>query len=282
MHEKNIYIENKLGEKLYVNVLEFHNDAPNIVYIQTPIGSVIDLKNCYTPLVKHGFNVFAIDLSGIGQSEGKVSAFSIETLKNDLDACVAYIKENYNDVVHMFGGTGTGGVLGQHYITGENEIKSFVQYGLANYKDVSALGNSTMIKLLYPILPLFQKLAPNMKIKFKPNDFNGKHADKENEWYEQLMRANPKVMDMSISILKTLLDILLSKTSNIKNRPNCPVLVFAPMHDRYFTMNYIQKYYNWLDKPKKMYEIDDSHLSFVWHAEDVCREACRWFKLNTD
>ncbi len=160
MRIKALY-KNKTGEKLYVNVLEFHNDAPNIVYIQTPIGSVTDLKNCYTPLVEHGFNVFALDLSGVGQSEGNVSAFSTDTLKNDLDACVAYIKENYNHVVHMFGGTGTGGVLGQYYITGETEIKSFAQYGLANYEDVSALGNPIMIKLIYPILPLFQKLAPN-------------------------------------------------------------------------------------------------------------------------
>ncbi len=180
-----------------------------------------------------------------------MSAFSTDTLKNDLDACVAYIKENYNHVVHMFGGTGTGGVLGQYYITGETEIKSFAQYGLANYEDVSALGNPIMIKLIYPILPLFQKLAPNMKIKFKPNNFNGKHADKENEWYTELIRSNPKVLDMSIAILKTLLDILLSKRSNIKDRPNCPVLVFAPKHDRYFSMAYIQKYYNWIDKPKK-------------------------------
>ncbi len=37
----------------------------------------------------------------------------------------------------------------------------------------------------------------------------------------------------------------------IKNKPQCPVLVFAPKYDRYTDFSYYEKYYNWLNNPKK-------------------------------
>lgn len=277
MIEKNLFIEKQNGEKLFVNVLENDINAPNVIYIQTPIGSVVELKECYYHLSKYGLNVFAVDLSGIGQSEGEIKDFTINTLHEDIDFCIKYIKENYNNIFHLFGGTGTGGILAQHYISGDNSIKSFVQYGLAIHKDVSALANPLMTKIIYLIVPLIKKLSPNMTLKFKPSKYNGKNAEEENKWYEELIRNKPGVMDMNIGLLSTLLDIFLSETSNIKKKPSCPVLVFAPKHDRYFSMSYIEKYYSWLDEPKAIHEMDDSHLSFLWHSEEICKKASEWF-----
>ena len=201
----------------------------------------------------------------------------MELLHEDIDACIKYVTINYNENIHFFGGTGTGGILGQHYVSGTKNIRSFVQYGVANYKDTSIYMPLILAKIMYPLLKVLRKVKPNMKIKFSPTKFNGKNAEKENNWYKELMKNNPGVMDMNISLLCTLFDILLHKSSNINNKPSCPTLVLASKHDRYFSNMYTEKYYDWLEEPKEIFKIDDSHLSFLWHADKICDKAAEWF-----
>ncbi|SET61197.1 Lysophospholipase, alpha-beta hydrolase superfamily [Natronincola peptidivorans] len=275
MIEKNIFIEKQDGKKIFVNIFEKDKKAPNVIYIQTPIASVVELKECYYHLSKYGLNVFALDLSGIGKSEGAVKDFDIKTIGEDIDACVEYIKREYNDVIHLFGGTGTGGILAQHYISGDNSLKSFAQFGLAIHKDISPMINPIVGKAIYLVTPVIKKVIPNLNIKMKPNKFSGKNADKENQWYKEVTKKG--IMDINISVLHTLLKIFISDTSNLKEKPSCPVLVFAPKHDRYFPMSYMEKYYNWLKEPKKIHVIDDAHLSFIWHSEEICEAASKWF-----
>lgn len=86
---------------------------------------------------------------------------------------------------------------------------------------------------------------------------------------------------MSIAFITNFFKMFLSKNSMLKNKPQCAVLVFAPKYDRYTDFSYYEKYYNWLNNPKKIYVIDDSHLSFIWHAEELCKVACEWFKENS-
>lgn len=281
MIDKNHYIKKENGNRLYVNILENSIEAINVIYIQTPIGSVAEFKECYKPLGEAGFNVFAIDLSGVGESEGEIKNFSTNILNEDINILVEFIKNNYNENIHFFGGSGIGGILGQYYVSGNNNIKSFVQYGLAIYKDISIYMNPVSSKIMYPILKVLRKVSPNLKLKFTPNKFNGKNAEKENDWYKDLMKKKPGVMDMNISVMCTLFDIFLHRTSSLKNKPSCPTLVFAPKHDRYFSNEYIRKYYDWIEEPKSIYEIDDSHLSFLWHADIICKKAGEWFEKNS-
>lgn len=278
MIEKDYYLKKKNGDKLYINILENDIKAPNVIYIQTPTGSVAELKECYLSLSKYGLNVFALDLSGVGKSDGDMRDFSVKSLQEDIEACIEFISENYNDVIHLFGGTGTGGILGQYYASGNTAIKSFVQYGLAIHKDVSIFPNPHLIKVSYGMLPWFKKVFPNLNLRFSPTKYNGKNADKENEWYEKQMKEKPESISMHISLMNTLCDIFLNNKSNIINKPSCPVLVFAPKHDRYYSFSYIERYYKWLDEPKEIYIIEDSHLSFIWHAEEICKAASEWFK----
>jgi len=278
MMEKDIFIKKENGNKLFTNILENDINDPNVIYIPTPLMSVVELKESYYPLSNYGLNVFALDFSGIGKSEGEVKDITIESIHDDIDTCIKYIKENYNSSIHMFGASGTGGAIVQHYSTGNDSIKSLIQYGVANYKDASPLigesaGRTFMIKMLNPILSLNKKLRPNLNIYAKPPEYNGINAEKESEWFEE----HKKEMHVNINLFKAMLDIFLSKSSNIKDKPKCPVLVFAPKHDRYFSFTYIKKYYNWLDEPKEIYEIDDSHLSFIWRAEEICKKASDWF-----
>lgn len=278
MIDKDYYLKKENGDKLYINILENDIKSPNVIYIQTPTGSVAELKECYLPLSKYGLNVFALDLSGVGKSQGNMKDFSVKSLHDDIEECIKFIRENYNDTIHLFGGTGTGGILGQYYASGSTAIKSFVQYGLAIHRDVSIFPNPRLMRIFSSLLPLVKKIHPNYKMHFSPTEYNGKNAEKENAWYEKQMREKPESMSMHISLMCTLCDIFFSKKSNIANKPPCPVLVFAPKHDRYYSFSYIESYYEWLDEPKEIYEINDSHLSFLWHSEEVCKAASEWFR----
>ncbi|ENJ9655219.1 alpha/beta fold hydrolase [Clostridium botulinum] len=285
MMDKDCYLKKKNGDKLYVNVLENNKKVPNIIFIQTPIASVIDSKDTYLPLSKYGFNVFALDLSGCGKSEGSMEKFSLENVQEDINTCVDFIIKNYNDVIHFYAGHGMGGILAQYYLSGKTPIKSFAQYGVAIPNDLSITKNSTLIKFSYPILSFVGKLFPELKINFElianMKGYKGKNAERENKWYEELIKKDPKVTKMSIAFITNFFKMFLSKNSMIKNKPQCPVLVFAPKYDRYTDFSYYEKYYNWLKNPKKIYVIDDSHLSFIWHAEELCKVACEWFKENS-
>lgn len=261
---------------MFLNILECDQNAPNVIYLQTPTGSVVDFRDLYSPLSRFGVNVFAIDLTGVGRSQGSVTQFSTKTLIDDIDTCVALIKEKYSGPIHLFGGAGTGGILGQFYVSGQHSIRSYIQYGLANYRDLAMLKNPLLAKWSYPLLPWLQKLVPHWHFTFGPKAFNGKHAEEEAAWYAKMRADKPESMKMNICIFKTLMEIMLDEESVLKEQPSCPVLLFAPKYDRYFSMDYIEHYYRALNVPKEMYEIEDSHLSFVWRAEEICQKASQW------
>ncbi|MGF7060084.1 alpha/beta fold hydrolase [Brassicibacter mesophilus] len=282
MIDKEYYLKKKNGNKLYLNILENGKELPNIIFIQTPITSVADLKDTYLPLSKHGFNVFALDLSGCGKSDGDMREFSLENVNEDITACVDYIISNYNDIIHFYAGHGMGGMLAQYYLSHKRPIASFAQYGVAIPKDLSIAKKPLLAKASYPFLLIINKLFPRLRINFElianMKGYNGKNAEKENAWYEEIIRKNTKITQLPIAFITNLFKMFISKKSDLNNKPQCPVLFFAPKHDRYVDFSYFQKYYNWLNEPKQMYIIDDSHLSFVWHAEELCEAACEWFR----
>lgn len=282
MKDKNYYLTKKDGKKLFINILENDKNSPNIIFIQTPICSVTEMKDTYYSLSKYGFNVFALDLYGSGKSDGSMAELSIETVHEDLSACIDYVIKNYNDVIHFYAGNGIGGMLAQHYLSQETPVRSFVQYGVAIHGDVSIFKQPVVIKACYPFMLIIAKIFPNFKIKYEKvanlEGYKGKNAEKEYNWYKEKMKKYPGAFDMQMSFLSTLLKMFLSKKSFLKYKPMCPVLVVAPKYDRFVDFSYYQKYYNWLDNPKQIFEIDDSHISFEWHAEEICKVASEWFK----
>ena len=71
------FIKSKHGQHLYCRYYYAGNTAANILYIQTPLTSVSGmLQNVYEPLVGYGYNVFAIDFSGVGKSPEAERGFS--------------------------------------------------------------------------------------------------------------------------------------------------------------------------------------------------------------
>ncbi|MBI9105229.1 MAG: alpha/beta hydrolase [Spirochaetales bacterium] len=269
------------GKKNSIRIFEVSKKAPNVIFIMTPIGSVHEelAGRFMNGLVGKTCNVFALDFLGIGRSEGKAKDISVENIFASTLKLIEFIKENYNDNIHFYGGTGTGGVIGQALVSSKEigkHIKSFIQYGVAIYKDVSIFGNDRMIKTLYPILKLLNKLSPGSRIKFKIPPYDGVNAEKEKNWYLDVMKEDPKAFDFKISLFKTLLDLMFSKKSSLKDNINCPVLILAPKHDRYYYPEYVSRYFNMLNKPKELYSFDGSHLSFDWKAEELNSKVIQW------
>ncbi|WP_099191786.1 alpha/beta fold hydrolase [Tepidibacter mesophilus] len=280
---KELFINNKNGSTLFVDHYYYSDNAPNIIYIQTPVTSVIEYKMCYEPLAKYGYNIFALDLSGIGKSGGNINEFSIKTMEFDIDACIDYIRDNFSNRIHIYGGSGTGGALAQFYVSHKNCIASFAQYGVAIHNDLSHMGISAgLIKILYPFLKLIQKISPDASFKLSLPKYTGKNAQLENQYYENFMKSHPDIFNMKISLLLSYLRMFLEKDSCIQNSIKCPTLVFEALHDRYYPAKYYRNYYNSLTCEKKLYSIDDVHSSFVFHAEEVCSVVADWFSQHTE
>lgn len=273
-----IYITKKTGVRLFCRHYFHSKDAPNLIYIQTPLDSVDSfMAECYLPLAGYGLNVFALDLTGIGKSEGSAHTFSLEQYVEDLDACINFITKEYSDDIHLFGATGTGGIIGQYYAGATEKLTSFIQYGVGIYKDLSLLPYpSWLLKGMYLLLKGAAKWFPASKITFPIPEYTGYNAVNDNSFYEIALAENPGALAQPVSILKSVFDMLLAKNSVLSSGPNCPTLVFEVCHDRYFPRSYYQNYFKALHGVKKLYTIDDTHCSFYFRAEEVCYEAAQW------
>lgn len=265
-------------ENIYLRCLVHNTNVPNVIFLMTPIGSVdteIAIKN-YRPLFDEGFNIFAIDLPGIGNSsDGK---FSYDEIKMAIKDAVDFILKNYCDSIHLYGGTGTGGIIAQAIASDKDlpYFKSFSQFGVANHGDLSVIGNSKLLKLMYPIIKTVARIFPKYRIKFRVPKYNGFNAEKENLWYQNRMKQHPKIFDLPLEVVHTLLWFLISKDSPIKTVPKIPTLVIAAKYDRYFTYEYVKRYYEKLESNKKLHWIDDSHCVFAWNAKQLSNEVNTW------
>lgn len=276
-----IIIPNKKGQQLFCRHYFTSIDAPNILYIQTPLplASVEGfMKNAYEPLSKYGFNIFAVDLAGIGKSEGSVRDFTPDSVISDLDSCVDYIKESYNGKVFLFGGTGIGGVWGQYYASYSDRLDAFAQYGVGIYEDLSPLGLPLWVaKLSYNMLKLISKIAHGLCLDMKPPKYNGKNKEMDDHFYEMASLENPQMFKPNISWMVALFEIFVGKNSYLKDTPKCPVLVFEVLSDRYFPADYFKRHYDRLIVHKKLYSIDDIHNSYYFRADEVCEQVAKWF-----
>jgi len=265
-------------KETFVKCIINDNEAPNVIFLMTPIGSVeheVAIEN-YRPLFDNGFNVFAVDLPGIGNSSN--GKFTYENIKASIKSIGEYIQMNYSDSIHLYGGTGIGGIIGQA-LASDKELpffKSYSQFGVANHGDLSVIGNNLMLKLVFPILKIAVKLFPEYRMKFKIPKYNGYNARKENNWYQSMMKEYPGIFDFSLEVVYTLLWLLISKDSPIKEKPYTPTLVMAAKYDRYYNKEYINNYYHNLEINKRIHWIDDSHCAFVWGTQELTNQVTEW------
>lgn len=273
-----IYILNSNGDKIFADQYFNHGNQYNLIFCCTPIVTVTKVKKCYEPFCQYGFNVYAIDFTGIGKSEGDIATFSGESIINDFNSCINYIKKLGDKPIFIFGDTGIGGIFAQYFISITDEIKAFAQYGVGIYGDISPLKYpSIMIKSLYPLVKFMSKTFPKMKVSMSIPNYRGFNAELDNKFYEHLIKEDPSVFRTNIRILDTLLRFFLEKNSKLKMKHKVPTLVFKTMHDRYYSASYFDQYYHGLIGEKKLFTIDDVHNSYYFHADLIAKEVADWF-----
>lgn len=275
---KDLTISNQVGLNMYCDHFFADKMAPNIIYIQTPVGSIKDFKRSYEPLANSGCNIFAIDFTGIGKSEGSVLDFSLQSTIDDLNCCVAYIKENFHGKIHMYGGTGIGGIIGENFASQSTSLASFSQYGIGIH-NVVPMKNAPplfLLQMAYGMAKFWARIFPKFKMTMNAPKYKGYHAELDDSFYEITKQNNLDIFKVNIHIAVALFALFLDKNCFVKHLPQCPTLVFIVKHDRYFPLAYFEKYFTMLQCEKKQFLIDDVHNSHYFHADEICEQVKKW------
>ena len=272
-------INSKRGQRLYCRYYYSGSEATNILYLQTPLTSVSGmLRKVYEPLADYGYNVFAIDFSGVGKSSASNGGFSARQLIQDINLAIAYISKKNDRPIYLYASTGIGGIIGQYYASRSDKIAALAQYGVFLPGNLAPMRiPSFLAPVLLQIARCLAKIAPSLTIKLPPPKYTGKNARLEDAFDRRLQKETPKIFTVTISWVFMLLEIISARSRNADCQPPCPTLIIKPLHDRYFSADYIDRYYDRLRCEKRIYSIDDVHSSYYFHTEDICTQVSDWF-----
>lgn len=261
--------------------------APNIIFIMTPIVSVSHKisQDFMAGLTGKGCNIFALDFPGIGRSEGNTRNITYENMAEATLCLISYIQKSCSSSIHLYGGTGTGGIIAQALVSDSRIaplITSFSQFGSAVYRDSSPLADTRLMKTAYPLIKLIAAISPSLRLSFSPPKYKGLNAIEENLWYKKIMQEYPGTFNMPFSLVHTLCYLILDSKSPMRNPPACPVLVMASKDDRYFSREYVNIYYDSIPNRKNLKWIASSHLAFLWNAEEINQAVIDWVLMNSN
>lgn len=182
--------------------------------------------------------------------------FTLENMVKNVDAVFEYVKKNYSDQIHLLGYTGAGGVFAQYYLAHNPGMKSFSQFACGIYGDATPLGvPSILAKPLLGVLRLVVKVNAKCSISYKPPKAKGYHANIDNEFYNSIIIREPHFFDLKINNVLRLMECVVGKKSLLKKPITCPTLVFKTLHDRFYSREYFDRYYENLTCKKKLIEI---------------------------
>lgn len=258
--------------------------SKNVLILHTPVTAI---KNCYECFEQLGsmysFNVFALDYApGEGECGGETKEFTLVNMTRNIDAAYKYICENYSEDIHLLGYTGAGAIIAQYYLGTNPKFKSFSQFACGIYGDTTPLGvPGCLAKPFLGICRMLVKVKPDLALSFKPPKAKGFHAELDNEFYDTMIAMrDSKFFDLKINSLVQVLECMVGKDSMLKKKVTCPTLVFKTLHDRYFSVEYFDSYYNSLTCEKKLVEINDTHNSYFINPEPFMREIASWVKSH--
>lgn len=280
---ENKYIERTNGGKLFTNCYyQKENEVGNIMFCCTPTISVSEpeIEACYLYFADYGYNVFAFDFYGTCQSDGFSSDIEPTTIIEDFETIVSHIKMISDSPIFLFGDTGTGGIMGQFYAAHSQQIAAFAQYGQVIYRDASCIfnGPKPIITIVYLIVKALSSFFPKMQVKLSIPKYSGYNAKKEDEFYAMLEEKRPDFRKFSLCLFYTIFWFLYNKKSPVAAPLKTPTLVFNARHDRYFTNEYVQRYFKGLLGKKKIVHIDDCHNSYFFQSKYIANEVDKWFR----
>ena len=111
--QKNLYIKNKSGQKLFATLANPTNKKTNPIIILTHGRTSTKRREIYIRLEEglhaRGISTFRFDFSGHGKSEGKIEDLTISLATNDVLSAIDYLnKKGYKKVALV--GTSMGGL----------------------------------------------------------------------------------------------------------------------------------------------------------------------------
>lgn len=275
---RDLYITNNKGRRLFVDSFIAGEAAPSIIYIQTTTCHVKRMRQCYALLANNGYNVFALDPTGIGQSEGSLRDITIQSFLEDIDSLYNYIAANYTGARYIFGNTGTGGALAQYYVSSRGNVDGFAQFGVAKYGDTSPLHYPTpVVRLLYPIICLGALLFPHICFNEPVPEGIEDTCEKEDRFITEIARLYPDFSKIPLTFIRMYAGIYIRHNSALRQPLTCPTLVFKPKFDRCVPSDYYDTYFYSLHCKKKLVEIENTHTCYLFEAKKVCSSVIEWF-----
>ena len=279
---RDIYIS---GYSQKVHIFHYRTGAncKNIIVLHTPVTAVKNCYECFEQLGRiYSFNVFAVDyVPGEGECSGEAQDFTLLNMVANLDAVYEYVRGSYSEDIHLLGYTGAGGIMAQYYLGTGCKFKSFSQFACGIYGDTTPLGvPAAFARSVMGILRFLVKIKPTLSMTFTPPAAKGYHAELDNEFYETILVRDPNFFTLKINSFLRILECMVGKESLLKVPVSCPTLVFKTLHDRYFSANYFDRYYNTLICEKKLVEIDDIHNSYFITPEPFMKEIAAWVNCH--
>ncbi len=271
------------SQKVHIFHYRAGANSKNIIILHTPVTAIKNCYECFEQLGRiYSFNVFAVDyVPGEGECSGDTQDFTLPNMVANLDAMYEYVRDHYSDDIHLLGYTGAGGIMAQYYLGTGPKFKSFAQFACGIYGDTTPLGlPKAFVKSAMRILRLLVKIKPTLSMPFTPPSAKGYHAELDNEFYKTILVRDPNFFALKINSLLRILECMAGKESLLKVPITCPTLVFKTLHDRYFSSDYFDRYYNSLTCEKKLVEIDDSHNSYFITPEPFMKEIAAWVNCH--
>ncbi len=265
-----------INQRIFCNTYISSPTAINIIVTHTPIFSTLYMQKIYEPLITLGANVFAIDFSGTGKSKGKAKVFSPQSILEDITEVAEYINIHYSKP-HLFGNSGIGGIFAQYAVSAGVPVKSFAQFACVHY------GDTSMFKLPKPLASMAHKLfslCANVTFPFKEPTYKGFHEAEDNGAYKEIERVIPNFRRCKGSLFSTLIGIVIHKKSLLQQPITCPTLVFKTTHDRYFSPEHFDTYFQNLSCEKKLTTLEDVHNSYFINPAIFCNAAYQWFQSH--
>jgi len=267
------------GLKLHVDVYEYDQQAPTIVFI--PGTAIYGL--CYGDLLyqlaQTGYNIVAFDPRGHGQSEGLRGDYTITEIMKDAENVITYAINRFNNKVSLMGSS-QGGIVAFYMAAKDERLNSVI---CQNFADLGA--PETLQLARHPRLFKYIKIMiarhghrlPNVQIPVTSYIDLDKIPVKYFGSAKAFMETDPLTLKtVSLRALQSLAHTDMTKpVEKIK----VPVMVLQGTADSIFPVSYTQAIFDKLTCKKK-FSLFPGRTHAVLHEDptEVVPEINSWLK----
>jgi len=266
------------GLNLRLKYFQKDTSAPSILCIPgTGDYSLLGTAEILYHIYLRGYNVFAVDLQGHGDSEGKRGDFTIgELVENSRDAA-EYISRNFNERIGVIGASLSGFVT-FYLALAQAPIKSIVCQDPAILTEKEFQEEATKkAKRIIPMAKLLSRLFPRLKIPTSLYvDWKAfPETDAERELLEKFMNDPDFVKWYT---LRGALSQIQTPPPNPIEKLKMPIMIVAPTRDKLMPLSYVKNLYNRIPPiKKKLVEVDGGHFWMFSHPKETVEMICGWF-----